>query len=419
MRNIALALFILLLSVQNVEAQKASGRSKPGLLFLPEPTLSLKSEFSDPSGDKFLDAGETGVIKLTISNTGAGPAMDVIANIIPSTRVTGITYDPSFELGVISAHSQKTLTFKITADESIASRIIKFQIDLAGKGFNFDSKPLAISTRSSRDFRADVDMNIPRSKMKNPDAIAVILGIEQYRTIQKVSYAKRDAAVFKEYTVNLFGVPDDKNHIYFKTDDEVTKAEFEKLFTKNGWLARRVQPGSDVYIYYAGHGVPDLKEKSPYLIPSDGDANYPTQTGFSLHILYEELAKLNVRSITVFLDACFSGGTREQTMLLADARLLRIKIDHPALLSEKLVVFSAASGDQISSGYPNKKHGLFTYFLLRGLRGDADKNNDKIITVLELEKYLITNVKKTAGYLDREQTPQVLGRDKQKVLVRY
>ena len=109
--------------------------------------------------------------------------------------------------------------------------------------------------------------------------------------------------------------------------------------------------------------MPDLKEKSPYLIPSDGDANYPTQTGFSLHILYEELAKLNVRSITVFLDACFSGGTREQTMLLADARLLRIKIDHPALLSEKLVVFSAASGDQISSGYPNRQHGLFTYYL--------------------------------------------------------
>ena len=418
MRNIALALFILLLSVQNVEAQKASARSKPGALFLPEPILLLKSEFSDPSGDKFLDAGETGQIKLTISNTGAGPAMGVIAKIIPSTRMTGITYDPSFELGIINAHSQKTITFKITADESIASRIIKFQIDL-GKGFNFDSKLLTIPTRSSRDFRADVDMNIPRSKMKNPDAIAVILGIERYRTIQKVNYAKRDAAVFREYAINLLGVPDDKNHIYFKTDDEVTKAEFEKLFTRNGWLARRVQPGSDVYIYYAGHGVPDFKEKSPYLIPSDGDANYPTQTGFSLNRLYEELAKLNVRSITVFLDACFSGGTRGQTTLLANSRLLRIKIDHPALRSEKLVVFSAASGDQISSGYPNKKHGLFTYFLLRGLRGDADKNNDKIITVLELEKYLILNVKKTAGYLDREQTPQVLGRDKQKVLVRY
>jgi uncharacterized caspase-like protein len=89
------------------------------------------------------------------------------------------------------------------------------------------------------------------------------------------------------------------------------------------------------------------------------------------------------------------------------------------LLSEKIVVFAAADSNQISSSYPEKQHGLFTYFLLKGLRGEADKNNDKEIAVDELEVYLVTNVKKTAGQLDREQTPQVMGWDKRRVLVRY
>lgn len=265
----------------------------------------------------------------------------------------------------------------------------------------------------------DVDLDIPTSRNKNPTAISVILGVERYRTMPAVSFAKRDAAVFKEYAVKVLGVPDSKNNLYYRTDDEVTRGEFEKLFTENGWLARRVEPATDVYIYYAGHGAPDLKEKLPYLIPYDGDANYPTQTGFSLARLYEQLAKLNVRSVTVFLDACFSGATRENQMLLADARPVAITIENPVLLSDKMIVFTASSGEQISSGYPEKKHGLFTYFLLKGLRGDADMNKDKTITAAELEEYLIANVKRTAGHLDREQTPQVMGKDKQRVLVKY
>jgi glutaredoxin len=88
-------------------------------------------------------------------------------------------------------------------------------------------------------------------------------------------------------------------------------------------------------------------------------------------------------------------------------------------LSDKITVFAAASGDQISCGYPEKKHGLFTYFLLKGLRGDADKNKDNSLTIEELEEYIVNNVRKTAGTLDREQTPQVFAKDKTRVIIKY
>lgn len=181
----------------------------------------------------------------------------------------------------------------------------------------------------------DVDVNLPESSNRNPDAVAVVLGVEQYRTLPRASFANRDAAVFREYAVRVLGVPVDAGHVYYGTDDQVTRAEFAKLFSENGWLARRVRPQSDVYVYYAGHGAPDVEQRLPYLMPSDGDANYPTQTGFGLSRLYEELAQLNAGSVTVFLDACFSGLTRDNAALLAGARPLVLSVENPMLAPEE------------------------------------------------------------------------------------
>jgi uncharacterized caspase-like protein len=214
-------------------------------------------------------------------------------------------------------------------------------------------------------------------------------------------------------------VIDDKNHIYFKLDDEVTKGELEKVFSEGGWLSKRVNNQSEIIVYYAGHGVPDLKTDNPYIVPYDGDPNYPSITGYSLERLYSELAKLQVKKVTIFIDACFSGGTRNNQMLLADARPININFKNPESISENMNVFAASSGNEISSSYPEKSHGLFTYFLLKGMRGDADKNNDGIITIGEMENYLIQNISTTARKLDREQNPKVYSNLKENVLIDY
>ncbi|MBT5875680.1 MAG: hypothetical protein HOH43_19810 [Candidatus Latescibacteria bacterium] len=84
-----------------------------------------------------------------------------------------------------------------------------------------------------------------------------------------------------------------------------------------------------------------------------------------------------------------------------------------------LIVFTAAQGNQVSSSYPEKSHGLFTYFFFKGLKGHADENGDSIITVRELHAYVSQHVSDQAGFLDREQTPELHGIDLERVLVRY
>ena len=105
-------------------------------------------------------------------------------------------------------------------------------------------------------------------------------------------------------------------------------------------------------------------------------------------------------------------------MLLADARPVYIEVEGPTARGN-VSVFAAATGKQISSAWPEKKHGLFTYFMLKGLRGEADRNADREITLDELSQYITGNVSETAGLLDREQTPQLFTADSQRVLVTY
>jgi len=84
-----------------------------------------------------------------------------------------------------------------------------------------------------------------------------------------------------------------------------------------------------------------------------------------------------------------------------------------------VTVFSASGGKEISSAWPEKKHGLFSYFLMKGMRGDADANKDKQITVGELGDYVLENVSDMAGMLDREQTPGLQTMDRERVLIQY
>ena len=120
----------------------------------------------------------------------------------------------------------------------------------------------------------------------------------------------------------------------------------------------------------------------------------------------------------MILDACFSGGTRENQLLLSNARPVYIEVDS-GNIPKNIIVFSAASGREISSGYKQKSHGIFTYYFLKGLKGDADSNEDKKISNLEMYNYLDENVSIQARRIGREQNPQLLGSDKNRILLVY
>jgi len=162
---------------------------------------------------------------------------------------------------------------------------------------------------------------------QNPDAIGVILAPSAYlnKDIPPVKYALNDARLVKNYFIKTFGIPDG-NIIYAENP---TLAQFNRIFgtqdNPKGQLFNYIKPKkSDVYIYYAGHGAPDIGSHASYLIPVDGTPDYLKTDGYSLDVFYKNLAKLPARSVNVFIDACFSGGSAGG-MLIKSASPLAIQ----------------------------------------------------------------------------------------------
>ena len=174
---------------------------------------------------------------------------------------------------------------------------------------------------------------------------------------------------------------------------------------------------SDVYIFYSGHGVPEDNEA--YFAPYDLDPNDIKTTGYAIKELYKQLKDIKAKSITVVIDACFSGKSEGDVPIIKSASPVYFEILNPLLETKNGVVFTSSTGKQISSWYHKKQHGLFTYYFMFGLKGKADMNNDGQITADEMERYLSENVSKQAMSLyNRVQTPEVVG-DKDKVMVRF
>jgi hypothetical protein len=395
---------------------------------------------SDQNGDGKVTKGESAEITARIQNRGQGKAKGVSVKVLedPTKNIFLAPYsEKEFRLGDIPAGESRDVTFTVLTNNRVAdmanielnldekrprfskTEFVNLEIDkqqkqLATLSFKGTSSDVTIADLAT--LTVEIEKDIPKGKKKNPDALAVVFGVENYKNVSDVTFAKRDAMYMKEYFEKVLGIP--AKRIYYKTNDDVGKAQFDKVFSKDGWLDKRVKDNNtDLYIYYAGHGAPDIKENKAYLIPYDGDPNYASQTGYEMNELYEQLGNLGARSTTVFLDACFTGANRESEILLAGARPVFMEVD--ATAAGNVTVFSAAGGKEISSAWPEKKHGLFSYFLMKGMRGEADENNDNQITVGELGDYVKEHVSDMAGMLDREQTPGLQTLDENRVLVRY
>lgn len=207
--------------------------------------------------------------------------------------------------------------------------------------------------------RSDVD-ELPPARAPRK-AHAVVVGIERYReSLPRADFAAGDARLAAEYFKRL-GVPE--ANVAVLVDERATRGDFEKYFER--WLPNRVEAGDEVYVYFSGHGAPNPAKGDAYLVPYDGDPTYIEQTGYPLAKLYAQLAKLPARSVTVAMDSCFSGAGGRSVLAKGARPLVSVVSgDVPA----KVTVLSASAGDQISNSYQEKGHGLFTYFLLKGLK---------------------------------------------------
>lgn len=244
---------------------------------------------------------------------------------------------------------------------------------------------------------SDVDLNIPEVEANRESTFAFIFANENYARISDVPFAKRDGSYFAEYCKKTLGLPED-NVRYFEnaTYGRMLEALYDLKQVDDAF-----DGNCNILFYYSGHGAPDESSREGFLIPTDA-FKVSKDVCLPLSDLYAQLGGLKSKSVVVFLDACFSGSTRQNEVLQYGQRGIAMK---PKANTPKgnMVVFSATSGDETAWPYQQQGHGLFTYYLLKIL-----KEKSGAVTLGELSDYLSEMVGRTSVAKNKKkQTPNI------------
>ncbi len=276
-----------------------------------------------------------------------------------------------------------------------------------------DSKTISVTrqvTASSQVKYAELNPALVKTQ-PNKDAVAIIIGIADYKNLPRADFANDDARAFYDYAIRGLGVR--AENIKLLVDAEAGQEEIYKAFKT--WLPARVRATTDVYVYYSGHGITTNDGQSLYLLPQRTDRDLIEETAIAQNKINASIQAAKPKSVTIFLDSCYSGAGRTGQTLLASARPISIKSTAQAFPAE-FTVISASTAEQISSSSNELNHGIFSYYVMRGMEGDADTNKDGKITVGEMHSYLMDNVTRQASLANRVQQPQLSG-DANRVLV--
>ncbi len=231
---------------------------------------------------------------------------------------------------------------------------------------------------------------------------AVVVGIEKYVFVPHVPFAARDAYAFWSFLVFDRGVPVERVSLL---KEDPAKEEIEEAVRKR---AAQVGPGGTLWFYFAGHGAPDPSGQDGLLVGVDAKETPESVAARSVTRgwLVRQLNASRARHVVVVLDACFSGRGRAGGEI---ARGLRPLLPLVALAGlTRGVILTGAASDQMSGPFDRARHGLFTYFLLGGLRGWGQKDSGGV-TLEAAYKYARTAMDVVLSSGGREQTPGIEG----------
>jgi len=344
-------------------------------------------------------------LNLTVSNTQPGADGGFTINIQTNADTASLLINGEEEGGRVNGD----YIVKKVARAGQDTKVTIVATDING---NTDTKSITVSRQVIESKAIYAALN-PTKVKRQPerDAVAVVIGIADYRSLPKAEYANDDARAFYDYAIRALGVKPENIKLLIDSDAE----EAEILKTIRTWLPSRVRSSTDVYVYYSGHGSPAADGQGFYILPQRTDRDLVEDTAIPISKINSALQLAKPRSVTIFMDACYSGQARSGETLVASARPISLRTEN-RFFPDGFTVITASQHDQISSSSPDLQHGIFSYYLMRGMEGDADANKDGKITLGEMQAYLSENVDRQAAMISRKQEPQLIG-DANRVLV--
>jgi caspase domain-containing protein len=226
---------------------------------------------------------------------------------------------------------------------------------------------------------------------------AVVIGISAYAKVRPLSYARGDAIAFRDYLRDDLGVP--AKNLHLLVDQQATLPRIKRLLGRT--LPRAVGKHDTVLVYFSGHGGREADAAAPegqaaYLYPVGADEQDLIATAYPMEDLERSFRRIQAQRLVFLADSCYSGSARDPkaaAQAKGGARFLQLLTK-----GKGRVILSACQADQVAQESKRFKRGLFTHYLLEGLKGGrADVNGDRAVDTDELYTYVSQRVAKTSG----------------------
>jgi hypothetical protein len=349
--------------------------------------LSFRAIIRDENQDQFLQPDESLTMEIEVKNEGLGEAKDVTVTAEGKAELVAL-FPSEVHIGLLKPGEVKhtTITQRVTASQENLHGELTLNLRTTSpvtsipppKIFRFGIKPKV----SDSTLVSDVD-DLPRTlaAFRQPKAVIISIGVGTFRDgqVPPVKYARHDAEVMAEYLRIINGVPGDRIRILLER--QAGERDLEDTFEQ--WLGKHVDRETIVYVFFAGRALVDGGTGAISLVPYDGTLS-GAKPLYPLIRLQEVLSRLPIRRAILMFDV--------STDPPAGASLADVPT--PAWESS----FNMARKDvemwmvgnrslQEAHAYDEGKHGLFTYYLLRGLQGVADVDRDGTVVAGELCTY--------------------------------
>ncbi len=372
----------------------AESQPRPALI---SSALRFKAMLLDENSDLIFEGGEHARVRVDIVHTGTSPIENAWASLSGTSAI--IDQFPATKLKVPSLLPGQTKSLEFVASLPLLAEPLRAEILVAVEergGAAARTQTLSFTIAPTGSSHDDIDQ-VPAqaSVTRQPETSLISIGLSTYanQQIQPRKYASHDAETVSKYFQTLGGVP--SSNISVLTDRKATHSQIEKALLE--WLPTRSMKDGIVIVYFSGHAMVSPSGEI-MLVPYDGAKTATTL--YRLKSLESVFAKLNPR----------------QAILVFEGKLSQIQ-DGPKttvtpqwdLHGDKAIRLIAVEGLGKGLDDDAHRHGLFTYYLLRGLRGEADTNHDGKVTLGEIGGFVRQKVAWASKSKFRSvQRPQII-----------
>lgn len=361
--------------------------------------LSFKATVLDENGNLIFEGGERVRVRIDLVNGGEQELQGVTATLTGTASLLAQFPTTTLVIGRLQPGQSRSIEFVATLPQAVQQQKAEIHMAVSDSGTRTQPPPqtLTLSIQPTGIKADDVDQ-IPAvaTRFRQPHTYLLSIGIGSYRDQQVPSrkFASLDAEMVANYFQSLGGLP--ASNVRLLQDWKALRPDIDEALLD--WLPPHMNKDAVVIVYFAGLASVSATGET-FLVPYDGTAT-TTSRAYPLKDLEAALSRLKAKQTVFLFDGIIS-------RMGSDSRTKPVLPQwNPTGSSTLHVIGTSGIGRGLEDD--EHRHGLFTYYLLRALRGEADTNRDGDVTLGETVAYLSQKVQwASKTHMNQEQRPVV------------